>query len=341
MGEFMKYGAFCIALSKQPLKQVYLLSGEENYYIEKAKERILTLIDAKDSLTIFENTASLSDIMITLNTPPLFSPKIALLIKDAGIFKEVKTDSKTKDKELEKFIETISNLPPETFLIFILNDKPDKRRKIYKAVEKAGLILESDPVRPWEIDEWLNDKLMSIGKTLDKDAHLFFMNLVGVMKEIKLAYLDKEFDKLALFTDNKRIDKKTMEEVFSSVPEVSSFALMDAVSEKDIKKALLLLRKETESGAFLPLTIGLIARHTRQLLQAKILIKEGVMGKALGAPLGLNPVIAERLGRAAANFNEKVLEDAIILLSDADYLTKTGQGGIELIEEILIRLCKK
>ncbi|MBO6305031.1 MAG: DNA polymerase III subunit delta, partial [Selenomonadaceae bacterium] len=182
---------------------------------------------------------------------------------------------------------------------------------------------------------------MSIGKTLDKDAHLFFMNLVGVMKEIKLAYLDKEFDKLALFTDNKRIDKKTMEEVFSSVPEVSSFALMDAISAKDIKKALLLLRKETESGAFLPLTIGLIARHTRQLLQAKILIKEGVMGKALGAPLGLNPVIAERLGRAAANFNEKVLEDAIILLSDADYLTKTGQGGIELIEEILIRLCKK
>lgn len=339
MGELMKYGAFLAALSKQPLKRVFLLAGAENYYIEKAKDRILSLIDAKDSLTVFENTANISNIIATLNTPPLFSPKIVVLIKDAGIFKETKTDSKTKDKELEKFIATISNLPPETFLIFILNDKPDKRRKIYKTVEKAGLVLESEPLRPWEIDEWLNDKLMSIDKALDKDAHLFFMNLVGVMKEIKLSYLDKEFDKLALFTDNKRIDKRTLEEVFSSVPEVSSFALMDAISEKDVKKALLLLRRETESGAFLPLIIGLIARHTRQLLQAKILIKEGIRGKALGQPMGLNPVIAERLGKAAATFDDKVLEDAIILLSDADYLTKTGQGGIELLEEILIKLC--
>lgn len=337
----MKYGAFLNELKKQPLKQVYLLAGAEMFFIEKAKQRILAAIGSDDSPTVFDNMSNLSDIAAALNMPPLFSDKTIVLIKEATIFKESKTDSKTKDKELDNFIKMIANVPQGSYIIFILTDKPDKRRKIYKTVQEKGLILESEPLRPREIGEWLTYKLTTLDKTLDKDAHLFFMNMINVMKEINLSFLDREFDKLALFTKEKRIDKKTMEEVFSSVPEISSFALMDAISEKNITKALLLLKRETETGAFLPMIIGLIAKHVRQLLQTKIFMQEGIMGKNLAAPLGLNPFIAERLGRTSTLFDEKTLANALILLSDADYALKTGQGGVELLEEILILLCEK
>lgn len=337
----MKYGAFSSALKKTPLKQVYLLAGAENFFIEKSKEKILSAIGGADSVTVFENTSNLENITAALNMPPLFSDKTVVLIKDSTIFKETKTDSKTKDKELDKFIKMLSNMPGGSYIIFILNDKPDKRRKIYKTVQDAGLVLDAEPLRAWEIGEWLTDKLTAIDKNLDKDAHLFFMNILNVMKEINLSYLDREFDKLALYTKEKRIDKKTMEEVFSSVPEISAFALLDAISEKNITKALSLFKRELESGTYIAPIIALIARHIRQLLQAKTLIKEGVRGRNLAAPLNLNPVIAEKLGRASSLFEENTLSDALILLSDADYSIKTGQGGVELIEEILILLCDR
>ena len=335
----MQYGEFTVNLKKSPMKQVFLLSGDEDYYIEKAKNRILELLEAKNDFQIFEKGAEISDITMTLETPPLFSPKTVVIVKSPTFFKE--DASKTKDKEMERFMALLSSMPESSYIIFILNEKPDKRRKIYKSIEKIGLILESESPRPWTIGEWLTDKLRSIGKTLDKDAYLFFMNMISAMQKISLAFLDQEFDKLALYTDEKRIDKKTMEEVFSSVPEVSSFAIVDAISEKDLNKALTLFHREVTSGAFLPLIIALVSRHTRQLFQAKLLMKQGIRGKALAKPLELNPVIAEKLGTAASRFDERDLEDALILLSDADYLLKTGQGGNELIEEILILLCGK
>ena len=40
----MKFNEFMGALRKGPLKHVYLLSGAERYYSDKAKERILELL---------------------------------------------------------------------------------------------------------------------------------------------------------------------------------------------------------------------------------------------------------------------------------------------------------
>lgn len=337
----MKYGAFCAALKKTPLKQVYLLSGVESFYIEKAKERILKAIDFDGEISVFENSNNLSDITAAINTAPLFSPKTVVLVKDANIFKEKKTDNNAKEKELANFIKDLETMPQDSYIIFILNDAPDKRRKIFKSAEKIGLVLETEEVRPWTIGEWLTDKLQSIDKSFDRDANIFFMNLVGIMKEIRLSYLDMEFDKLALYTKEKRITRKMLEEVFSSIPEVSSFALVDAVGEKNVAKSIRILQREVETGAFIPLIVGLLARYVRQLLQIKMLVKEFVRGRALAAPLGLNPVIAERLEKTAAVFDEKTLETALILLSDADYLIKTGQGGSELLEEIILVLCEK
>ena len=57
--------------------------------------------------------------------------------------------------------------------------------------------------------------------------------------------------------------------------------------------------------------------------------------------MGLHPFIAEKLGGHARGFRESTLRDAVLALADADYLLKTGQAGDELLEDIIIRLCRK
>lgn len=66
---------------------------------------------------------------------------------------------------------------------------------------------------------------------------------------------------------------------------------------------------------------------------------QGVRGRALAKPLELNPFIAEKLGQAARRFSDAQLKDAYLSIVDADYLMKTGQGGNELLEHIIIGLC--
>ena len=130
------------------------------------------------------------------------------------------------------------------FVRFELREKADKRRKLYKTVDKYGGVLESEAIRSWNIGDWLRDKLLEIGKELDREAYAYFTGAVGMMQQVSLAYLDKEFDKLALYTTERRLTKKDLLQVFSSIPEVSGFAMVDAVSAHDVKRALQLLQRQ-------------------------------------------------------------------------------------------------
>ena len=350
----MKFGEFMAALHRGGLRHVYLLCGEESYYIERARKRILEVLfpngeGMQDSLQRLEGDVDPESLGGLIETMPFFSDKNVILVKNASLFREKKAGNgedttgkkKVADKKQERFLRLLAEMPEYSYVIFESGEKADKRRKIYKTVEKYGAVLEAEPVRPWNINDWLQGKLQSMNKELDRDAYVYFASAVSMMQQISLEYLDKEFDKLALFSKERRIGKAALSEAFAGIPEVSVFALMDAVSARDAGRSLVLLRRQMGDGVYLPLVLGLLARHVRQLWQAKELQAKGYRGKALAKPLELNPVIAERLGRAAESFPVPVLRRAMLDLADADYLLKTGQAGGELLENIVIGLCRE
>jgi DNA polymerase-3 subunit delta len=101
-----------------------------------------------------------------------------------------------------------------------------------------------------------------------------------------------------------------------------------------------ILERQMAEGTYLPILLSGLARHVRQLWQAKDLMSKGIRGKALAQPMNIkSPYIAEKLGNSAKNFDVTVLRNVFLLLCDADYKMKTGQGGEELLEEAVIALC--
>ena len=190
-------------------------------------------------------------------------------------------------------------------------------------MEKDGAVLDADPERPWTIEPWLRGRLAELGRSFDREATAYFMSVVSVMKTISLSFLDRELEKLTLYTDAPRFTRADLELAFSSVPEVSGFALYDAISARNVKKALSVLEREIRDGTYLPLILAGLVRHVRQLWQAKRLIAKGVRGKA------------------AQGFDENTLRKSFLELADADYLLKTGQAGPELLEHAVISLCGK
>ncbi|MCR5029904.1 MAG: DNA polymerase III subunit delta, partial [Selenomonadaceae bacterium] len=280
-------------------------------------------------------------------TVPFLSEKSVLVLRDTGLFREKKSAAesdapkgKAKDKEMERLLAALSDMPETNYVIFESRAKADKRKKIAKTVEKVGAVLDAEPERPWTIEPWLRGKLAEMGRSFDREASAYFMNVVSAMDPVSLGFLDQELSKLALYTDAKRFARADLERAFSSVPEVSGFAVNEAISERNVKKALSILERELSDGVYQPLIIAGLVRHVRQLWQAKLLMARGVKGKALMQPLGLkSSYIAEKLGRAAQTFDEDTLRAAFLELADADYLLKTGQAGPELLEHAVILLC--
>jgi len=350
----MKFSEFMTGMRKAPLRHIYLLAGEEHYYIEKAWQAILKKLfpqgDYGDAIQKRAGSIDSEDLIEAINSVPFLSEYNIILLQDTTLFKADKSKKAEKgravDRSLDELLAVLADMPEYTYLIFMTGDKPDKRKKLYKTVAEYGVVLEAEPVKPWNIDEWLTVRLQELQCRFDREAALYFHQLVSVMQPLSLEFLDQQLSKLDLLSDPKTggmrlITRETLVELFAGLPEVSIFALLDAISEQDAGKAMLILRRQLTEGTYFTVLIALLTRHVRQLWQAQRLYRRGIRGKALGKPMGLNPFIAGKLGEASTRFSQQVLHDSLLGLIDADYMLKNGQAGNEVLENIVLQLCQR
>ena len=110
-----------------------------------------------------------------------------------------------------------------------------------------------------------------------------------MMQTIDLGYLDQQLDMVAMYSRDRRISRAELVSVFAGLPEVSVFALLDAVSQRNVRRALALLRRQLADGTYFTVILVLLTRHVRQLWQAQVLQAKGIRGKALAKQLELNP----------------------------------------------------
>ena len=341
----MNYQDFMHRVQRNDIPHIIILSGEERYFIDKALKYLCQKLSDGSPDAIEKLPASIGEdeLVNRLETVPFLMPKNVFVVEDAPFFSQKgKVTSENEDKDngkAELLQNELSSMPDFSYIIFVMDGKADKRKKLTKTVEKVGLVLEAEPVRPWNLDGWLKPKLRSIGKELDRDAYEYLSKAVSMMQNVPLSYLDAEFDKMVLFSSEKRISKSEIVEAFSGLPDVSLFALTDAISEKNAKKALIVLHRQLKDGTYFAPILTLVARHVRQLWQARILRAKGAQDKELAKALGLHPFIAKKAAEAAQQFSDEQLKQVLIRISDADYAMKTGTGGNEMLEGIVISLC--
>ena len=331
----MKFKEFMSALDGD-IKNVYLLCGTETFFIDKAREKIFARlnVDRQTELVTLDcdGKPALGDVISAIDSAPFFGTRNIVFVKNAPFF--------SADKKIERLENILRDMQPTNYVIFTAR-AADKRRRLYKIVTQAGAVLEADPLRPWEINDWLNDKLKSLKKFMGGEARRHFNERVGILPEISLWYLDNELDKVALNVSGTEITAADLRRNMLAPPEVSNFALTDAVDERKAQKAVYLLKAQARDRNKLPLVTTLLVNHVRRLLRAKFFIAQGVTGRRLGEPLEMNPYIAQKVGDVAKSYSEKLLEDIFVELADADFKLKTGRADVELLERIIIKLCAR
>ena len=338
----MKYNEAMRQLQQKKLSSVYLIYGEETYLAEKFLKNLLTLVNPlndTEAVQYFDASSDIKAVLQSLDSSPFFSEKNIIIANDLKILQDKLSEKDKRDEQ--QFIEYLPAMPEYSILIMQYHkNKIDKRRKLFKTIDKCGAIVECETLNYWNINDWLNSRLRELNLRLDREAYAYFIEAVKAMDKISLGFLDQELIKLTLYTDEKFIDRQTLEQVFSTIPEISAFRLWDSLCERNISLALELFIIQQSSGVHPLRLLAFLVRQIRQLWQVKTYLNEGQNVKQIAAALKLHPFITEKIIKQAKNFSLPKIEQTLQNLATADYKLKTGSNEPALIENILIEFCQ-
>ncbi len=346
----MDYIALMNSLQRGVVAPVYLLYGEEDYLknqaLKKFKDALLPQGMEDFNLDLLEGKqVTAANVVDTASTMPFMAEKRLVIVEEALFFQARRKKKDQEEDEEESstgddiLLEYLKNPATSTCLIFLAAEGVDKRKKIYKSVEKVGQVVELAPLKSGPLVSWIEEKAATARVKISPDAVGNLVALVGS----NLYQMANELDKLATYVGGGgEITPQTVDELVSKTAESSVFQLVDAVAEKRFQEALQVLKEMLLLGEAPVKILILLARQVRLMLLAKHMIKQGYSEKQVAGELRIHPFVAQKCIKQGRNFGEEELHNSLEVLTRLDLEIKRGQQDPVLgLELFIIGLRKK
>lgn len=342
----MDYAALEKSLQRQVISPVYLFYGEETYLRDGILDKFKALVpgEVRDfNMDIVDNKdTGLEAIVGMAMTMPFMSEKRLVIVKNAGFFKakrknrgdgsEEGNEKEEKTDNTEKSLLSYLEEPVNSTCLIFCTDSIDKKRKIYKAIEKQGQVVEFSPLKGRDLNEWIDRRARNLGKIIEPKAMAGLITAVGS----DLQHLSTEMEKLACYSRTERITAADVTQMVSKTAELSVFELVDAVGDRNYEKAIKMAREMVFLGEPVIKLLFMVARQFRLILRSKDLYQKGYAEKQVAGQLQVHPYVAQKCIRQAKNFtmDELILALEKILKADSDI--KNGRQDPMLALELLI-----
>jgi DNA polymerase-3 subunit delta len=313
-------------------QKAYIIYGDEEYIRQKAIHALVqSLAFQMPELNhaVLER-AKVADIIMACETLPFLDEKRLVQVKNF----EPLTGKGEDCKPLEDYI---PKLPQTTVLLLDIPGKVDKRRRLYKIIEKTGRVVEfSKPALP-RLIEIVCQEAKEKGLALSKDTAEALVRQSGQ----DLLVLSGELDKLASIAQNGKVTKEDIREFASKSLEYDVFSLHSLFMQGKPAKALSLFNQvlETEKSPFG--VIGLIASKFRLILKARTMLDARYAPGEIISTLGVHPYAAREAMNDAGKFTAEGLRRSLKALAFLDYSLKSGQGAKLLAEKVLLDIYNK
>ncbi len=309
--------------------------GEEPYYIDKLTDYIEDTILSEEEkgfnqMVLYGRDVTVEDIVSNAKRYPMMADRQVVIVKEAQEL------SRTIDK-LESYAE---NPQPTTVLVVCYKYKTlDKRKKVTKVLEKAGVVFESKKLYENQVGDWLKRVLSGKGYQIEPKAAAMLVEFLGT----DLSKIANELDKLAIILPKgSTISPKIIEENIGFSKDYNNFELRKAIGEKNQLKAYQIADYFAQNPKDNPLvvTTGLIFGFFSQLLQYHGL-KDKSPGNAAKV-LKVNPYFLKDYDVALRNYPMKKVSQIVAVLRDIDVKSKgVGANALpqqDLLKEMLVKI---
>jgi DNA polymerase-3 subunit delta len=317
------------------IKPVYFLMGEEPYYIDKISDYIEdTVLDESEKgfnqMVMYGRDVSIEEIVASAKRFPMMAERQVLIVKEA----------QDLSRTIEKLTSYVENPQPSTVLVLNYKYKKlDKRKKLYKAVAKNGLIYESKRLYENQVSDWIRRVLGGKKYQVEPKAAQMLVEFLGT----NLSKISNELDKLTtILPKGSIITPEHVEENIGISKDFNNFELRKAIGDRDIVKANRIINYFAQNPKNNPLvmTISLLNSFFTQLL-----IYHGLKNKSrdnVAKALGIRPFFVTDYVAAARNYPMRKVAQIIAMLRDADVKSKgvgaNNQSQGDILKELLFKM---
>lgn len=322
------------SVKNKDFKPVYILHGEEPYFIDKIAESIeqFALEEHErdfNQTIIYGRDAELTSLIGELKGYPMMSERRLVILREAQDFKQI--------EQLETYVE--SPLESTIFVVCYKYKTLDSRKKLSKEAAKKGIVFKSEKIRDYQLPDWIVNHMKSKGFSINSKATMLLAENVGN----DLSRLVNEIDKLEILLDKgTNIDENHIEKNIGISKDYNVFELVNSISKVDITKANKIVNyfEHNPKAVDLTMVVANLFKFFTQIMRIHFLPNKS--REYIANALKVHPFVAGELVQATNKFPPKKIAANIEVLYEFDLKSKgvnsnnVEQG--ELMKELIFRL---
>ena len=330
----MKFEHIIKDLKNKVYHPIYLLCGEEEFFIDKIsdyiEEHVLDETEKEFNQTILYGLeTSVPELIAAAKRFPMMASYQVIIVKEA--------QSLSKLADLAEYAKN-----PQKTTILVLNHKhkkADGRSEFAKLMKKQGVYFESKPLYENEIPAWINHQLKNKGFEITPKACQLMVENIGV----ELSKISNELNKLVITLGKpKTIDEHDIERNIGISKDYNVFELTKALGNRDLVKANKIVNHfgKNSKDHPLPATLPMLYSFFSKVLLYHTL--KSTDKRTVASTLGINPYFAGDYAVAARNYSVKKIARIMSALRSADLRSKgvgsTDASQADLYKELIFEI---
>lgn len=319
---------------KSKFRPVYWLEGEEEFFIDQvmdyAEHHILPESEASFNRTVFYGKdANWAEVVTACRRYPMFAERQVVLLKEAQHMRDV--------EKLEMYID--NPLASTVFVVSYKEKKVDGRSKFAKLLKEKGEVFTTKKLYDNQLPEWTSELVHSKGYSISNKALLLLVDHIGN----DLSRMSNEIEKVLVnLQDRKNITEDDIEKYVGISKDFNVFELQEALSAKDISKAIRIVQYFESNPKAAPIQLVLPVLHS---FFSKVFTIFGAADKSENAlrPAFNNNIYSARQGLLAAkNYGYEGTEKVILLLHHYNLrslgVNDAGTEDASLLKEMVVKM---
>ncbi len=332
-------------IRKGDIAPVYLLMGEEGYFIDRLCDILLDALLAPEQrafnlLTLYGKDSTVGGVVNAARQMPMMGDRMVVVLREGQML-----------PSLEKLSLYTESPTASTVLIICHKGKSvSKVTKLYKSSLKQGVVFESVKARDYEIGGWLSELIKAKGCTIEPKALMMIIEKLGTDISKIVSEITKLFISLPQgVTHIRDID---IENNIGISKDFNNFELCKAVITKNISRSLFIADHFAHNPKDNPLllTISALYRQFRQIFTYNYLLwLSKHQGQAMPSEFELmkhlqvgNTYAIREVRECSAAWQNRKVFNILGLLREYDAKSKglnSGNAGDgELLRELLIKI---
>lgn len=313
-------------IQKGNIAPVYLLVGEEAYYVDETINRLRAALGGEDGeYAQFDCAEQPVDfVMDEADTIPFFSDRKLVVARNASFLRATEKGKEKIEHDLARLEAWLTHPTEQSVTVFVAPyEKLDERKKVTKLMKQHALILEAQVPKDNDLAVWIQSEIAAQQGQITDDAVGKLIDMVGS----NMLQLRMEIEKLLLFVGDQTVQVEDVENLVAKTLEHDAFKMLNAYLARDFATAVTIyhdLLRQKEEPIML---VGLLASNIRTMNHVYYLQKKGYHPQQIAKQLKIHPYRVKLMVENRQRPSEERLLQALHRLADVDLKLKTSGGN--------------